>query len=428
MVYKHGYFYIFLFLVSVLGAPGLNAQKKFTIVLDAGHGGKDNGAESNYSDLGTLREKDITLEVTMLVGKMLEKDKDNQVIYTRKTDIYSSLGERTDLANKSKADLFISIHCNSASNSSAYGTETFVQGPNQNSTNLEVAKRENEVIFFDENDRVRFSNYQPSSSESLIALKLQQQKYLEKSLTMGSLLENNFVNKLKIFSRGVKQKDLHVLRMNAMPSVLVEIGFISNYEDAHRIGSPSGQKDVAENIYNAILDYKKYYNRNSKSQATQEKLQKTNEASLKTTARILLTTSPIKYFDNDPALKGLNNITIIKEGVYYKYYYGTTNYASVRDENMKTAKNAGFRSAYPVNFTPNQKLSSGYYTLEITISMDKLPKNSYILKTFPDVEEEKIKNMYYYTYGRVGTLEEALALQKKFMDKGIKNTVIQRKP
>src|SRR5690606_16688958 len=186
------------------------SQKKFTIVLDAGHGGSDHGANRTYSDIGRISEKDITLAIVLKVGSMLEKNKDFKVIYTRKFDEFPSLSDRTNLANRSKADLFVSIHCNSSVRPTAYGTETYVQGPDQNDTNLEVAKRENDVIYLDEKDKQIFGSYDPSSPESLIALKLQQSKYLESSLLLGGLVENNFVNKDKRFSRGVFQKNLHV--------------------------------------------------------------------------------------------------------------------------------------------------------------------------------------------------------------------------
>lgn len=143
-------FKIILSFLLILISNFIFSQKKFTLVLDAGHGGSDHGANRTYSDIGRIAEKDITLAITLKVGAMLEKNRDFKVIYTRKIDEYPSLSDRTNLANRSKADLFISIHCNSSARPTAYGTETYVQGPNQNNENLEVAKRENDVIFLDE--------------------------------------------------------------------------------------------------------------------------------------------------------------------------------------------------------------------------------------------------------------------------------------
>lgn len=384
-------------------------------------------ANRTYDDIGRIAEKDVTLAITLKVGAMLEKNKDFKVIYTRKIDEYPSLSDRTNLANRSKADLFISIHCNSSKKPTAYGTETFVQGPDQNDTNLEVAKRENDVIFLDEKDKQTFGSYDPSSPESLIALKLQQSKYLESSLLLGGLVENNFVNKDKRSSRGVFQKNLHVLRMNAMPSVLIETGFINHPEESHYLASDKGQSEIAESIYNAVIDYKKAVDRKSGYIASTKKPEpeKPAEVALKNDFRILLLSSPTKYNDGDPALKGLNYILPIKENGQYKYYYGVTNLASVRDINIKTAKDAGFRNAYAVGFMPNQKLNTGHYTIEVYTG-EKLNGNSFILQTLKDVERNKENGVFYYTFGKVQTLEDAVKLQKDLEAKGIKNTVIQK--
>ncbi|WP_449388608.1 N-acetylmuramoyl-L-alanine amidase family protein [Chryseobacterium lineare] len=420
-------FKIILSFLLILSINFIFSQKKFTIVLDAGHGGNDHGANRSYADIGRIAEKDITLAITLKVGAMLEKNKDFKVIYTRKIDEYPSLSDRTNLANRSKADLFISIHCNSSKKPTAYGTETFVQGPDQNDTNLEVAKRENDVIFLDEKDKQTFGSYDASSPESLIALKLQQSKYLESSLLLGGLVEENFVNKDKRTSRGVWQKNLHVLRMNAMPSVLIETGFINHPEESHYLASEKGQDEIAESIYKAVIDYKKAIDRKSGYMASTRKPEpeKPAEVALKNDFRILLLSSPTKYNDGDPALKGLNYILPLKENGQYKYYYGVTNLASVRDINIKTAKDAGFRNAYAVGFMPNQKLSTGYYTIEVYTG-DKLNGNSFILQTLKNVERNKENGVFYYTYGKVFTLEDAAKLQKDLEAKGIKNTVIQK--
>ena len=409
-------------ILTLFFIPAYAQNKKFTVVLDAGHGGSDPGSYRTFSDLGTLNEKDITLAVTLLIGKKLEKNKDFKVIYTRKTDVYPTLTERTNLTNRSKADLFVSMHCNASKRSEAYGTETFVQGPNQNKENLEVAKAENDVIYLDEQDRETFASYDPNSPESLIALKIQQSKYLESSLLLGGLIEDSFVNKDKRFSRGVKQQNLHVLRRNATPSVLVEMGFVSNYEDAKYISSQEGQEAIAESVYQSIVNYKKRLDRNVKVEPVKEA-----EKPLKNDYRVLLMSSTTKYNDGDPAFKGLKYILTIKEGSMYKYYYSTTNYASIKEQNVKTAKDAGFRTAWAVAFTPNQKLSNGYYTIEVAVSENRLPKESPILTKLKDVEREKTGGVHYYTYGNVKTLEEAIKLKKEVEDKGIKNVAIQKK-
>lgn len=417
--FKKYFFFFFILFFSISGA-----QKKFTVVLDAGHGRSDHGANRYYSETGTLREKDVTLSIVLKLGRMLEKDKDFKIIYTRKIDEFPSLTERTTLANRSKADLFVSVHCNANTKTSPYGTETFVQGPDQNKTNLEVAKAENDVIFLDERDREMFASYDPKSPESLIALKIQQSKYLESSLLFGSFVEGNFVKKDKRHSRGVKQQNLHVLRLNAMPSVLIETGFISNYDEAMYLASDKGQSEIAESIYDAITDYKKAIDRNATAPPRAEPVPE--EKPLKNDFRILLMSSPSKYNLTDPALKGLNYILTIKENDMYKYYYGTTNMASVRDNNLKTAKDAGFKNATSISFIPNQKLGIGYYTLEIAVTPQKLSSNSAMLNSLKEVSRVKQNGKFYYTYGKFSSLEEAAKAQKAIELKGVKNSVIQK--
>ncbi len=422
-------FKINLAFIFVLFTSLVFSQKKFTVVLDAGHGGSDHGANRNYTDIGTVLEKEVTLGIVLKLGAMLEKNKDYKIIYTRKIDEYPSLTDRTNIANKNKADLFISVHVNSSPSKSATarGTETFVQGPAQNKENLEVAKQENNVIYLDEKDKETFASYDPSSPESLIALKLQQSKYLENSLMVGSLVEDNFVKSGRP-SRGVKQENLHILRRSSMPSILIETGFVNNYDDAAYLSSESGQQQTAENIYKAIIDYKKSIDRKTGGQANNKKQEQEQKAEvpLKNDFRILLLTTPTKYNLDDPSLKGLNYILPIKENGIYKYFYAVTNLASVKDNNLKTAKDAGFKNAYAVGFMPNQKLNSGYYTIEIYAGNDKLSANSPILTAFKDAERTKSNGVFYYTYGKAFSLEDAIKLQKDVESKGIKNTVIQR--
>ncbi|MFC6267033.1 N-acetylmuramoyl-L-alanine amidase family protein [Frigoriflavimonas asaccharolytica] len=414
----------YFFLALIFFSSISNAQKKFTIVLDAGHGGSDIGANRKY-DFGYPMEKDITLAIVLKLGAMLEANKNFHVIYTRKTDFYPSLTDRTDLANSSKADLFMSIHVNSSPSrtATARGTETFVQGPGQNRENLEVAKRENDVIYLNDKDKQTLASYDPNSPESLISLKIQQSKYLEKSLLIGGYIEENF-DKGGRFSRGVKQTNLHILRMSATTSVLVETGFVNNPEDAVYLSSEQGQKKTADEIYDAI---QKYYSKvNNSPSPTIVVKEKPVETPLKNDFRILLMSTNMKYTDGHPALRGLKYILPIKENGFYKYYYSVTNFASIRDNNLKTSKDAGFRNAYAVGFIPNQKLNSGYYTIEVAVSESKLSNSSPILSKLKDVEREKEGRTFYYTWGKASTLEEAVALQDQLEKMGITDTTLQK--
>ena len=255
--------FIFVFLFVGLSCNNLSAQQKtFTIVLDAGHGGRDPG------NLGTRRykkyEKDIALDVTLKVGKLLKQSvKGIKILYTRTKDVYPNLWERAELANKANADLFVSIHCNSFK-SNVYGTETYVLGLNRSKTNLEVAKRENDVILL-EKDHEKHYQYNPNSPESIIGLTLMQEEYLDKSIELAQMIQNSFVKNAKRRSRGVKQAGLIVLHQTYMPSVLVEIGYLTNKNEEDFLDSKRGQFKISNAI---ALGIKKYVRQTEQNEIT----------------------------------------------------------------------------------------------------------------------------------------------------------------
>src|SRR5690554_1085534 len=214
------YFFVAFFL---LFSAETEAQKPFTVVLDAGHGGKDPGNTGNG-----FKEKEIALNIVLAVGKALEKNKNIKVVYTRKTDVFIGLNERGVIANKANADLFVSVHCNGATNVSAYGTETFVLGLHKSNENFEIAKKENQVIFLEDNHEEIYSGFDPNSPESLIGLIIQQEDYLIQSIELASYIQENFTQQLKRKDRSVKQAGFLVLLSTTMPSVLIETGFLTN--------------------------------------------------------------------------------------------------------------------------------------------------------------------------------------------------------
>lgn len=226
-------------------------KDKFKVVLDAGHGGHDSGNRG-----GGYYEKDIALSIVLKVGAILEKKSDFEVIYTRKDDRFIELNKRADIANKAKADLFVSVHCNSHG-SQAHGTETFALGLHRNESNFEIAKKENAVILLEDDYQNNYEGFDPNSPESIIGLTLMQEEYLEQSLTLASLIQNQFTKKLKRNNRGVKQAGFIVLYRTYMPSVLVETGFLTNKNEGPYLNSNKGQEDMAKSITNAVLQYRK---------------------------------------------------------------------------------------------------------------------------------------------------------------------------
>lgn len=225
------------------------------VIIDAGHGGKDPGA------LGTGRykktESDIALDVALKVREYIQKYYNNvEVIMTRDTDVFLELRERTKIANNAKADLFVSIHCNTNGNVRAFGSETYVIGLHKSESNLEVAKRENQVIFLEENYEEKYDGFDPSSPESMIALSMMQSQYLEQSIYFADLVQDQFRERVHRRDRGVKQAGYWVISQTIMPSVLIELGFISNHTEEDFLNSEQGQVYMASAIYRAFKDYK----------------------------------------------------------------------------------------------------------------------------------------------------------------------------
>jgi N-acetylmuramoyl-L-alanine amidase len=223
-----------------------------TVAIDPGHGGHDPGTRGKK----TL-EKDVALKISLKLGEYIEKNIPGvKVIYTRKGDQYVALDERAEMANKSKAQLFICIHANSLPGAPAYGTETYVMGLHKDKGNFEVAKRENSVIMMDENYEQRYEGFDPKSPESYILFTLSQSVYHESSLKFAQKLEQQFKTKAGRYSRGVKQAGFLVLWRTSMPSVLIETGFLSNSKEEGFLASDEGQELIASGIYRAFKEYK----------------------------------------------------------------------------------------------------------------------------------------------------------------------------
>ena len=246
-----------LLLGCVLGVSSLKAQRgQFTVVIDAGHGGKDPGAMAHG-----YKEKDIALAVALKTGNKIKANHPNiRVLYTRDRDVFVGLQARSDFANRHKASLFISIHLNSSTSGSAYGTETYVIGMNKQSNNLNVAMRENKAMLLESDYKTTYKGFDPTNAESYIIFDLMQEAYINRSIDIAKFVERQYKNNGRT-SRGVRQEGLWVLSQSAMPSILTEIGFISNANDAAYLGSESGQEEVAGAISRAFT---KFYDSKSK--------------------------------------------------------------------------------------------------------------------------------------------------------------------
>ena len=226
----------------------LSAQA-YTLVIDAGHGGKDPGAIGRKS-----KEKNINLAVALAFGKLVEQNcPDVKVVYTRKTDVFVELDERANIANRNKADLFVSIHVNStAAKNGPQGTETYTLGMHRAADNLEVAKRENSVITLENNYEQKYEGFDPKSSESYIIFELMQDKNMEQSVNFAKLVQQQFKSTAGRVNKGVYQAGFLVLRATSMPSALIELGYINNANEETYLCSAAGQSALAKSIYNAF--------------------------------------------------------------------------------------------------------------------------------------------------------------------------------
>ena len=340
-------FFLVLFCFFATMSLELTAQKKYVVVLDAGHGGKDPGNTGNG-----YKEKNIALKVAVAVGKQLQKADDIDVVFTRDKDVFIDLWKRGDIANQAKADLFVSIHCDSHT-SNAYGAGTFVLGIRGNKKNLEIAKRENAVILLEDNYN-RYEGFNPNSAESMIGLSLLQEENLDKSLTIASYIQSNFTKKLKRLDRKVKQDNFQVLRETIMPSVLIELGFLTNRSEGRYLNSKKGQKALSNSIALAIKKYINQLKLNTVSVIDDLAIEnRTTEIEYK----IQIASSKNKIPTKSYNFRGLKNVERVAVGSFFKYYYGGSAVLEKVKKALKLAKKKGYKTAYIVAFKSGERIS-----------------------------------------------------------------------
>ena len=324
---------------------GQNSDMRLrTVVIDAGHGGKDPGAISSDNK---IKEKTITLDVALKLGKRIKDSyPDVKVIYTRSKDNYLTLAERTNVANRNHADLFISIHCNSVQGSKARGTETYVMGTDQSHSKMEVCRRGDSVILLEDDYTTTYQGYDPNNPESFIFFNLMQNAHFEQSVMLASNVQEQLRKGPITVDRGVKQALLLVLWRTTMPAVLVEIGFLSNATDRKQLNSESGRTEIAGRLFKAFSDFKKHYDSHSSIEietdsvsggipAEKDKTSPTVSATDTAKETNTSTSSNVSDFwmiqifaskkqvkPGAPDFKGLKNCVEIFQNGYYKYCTG----------------------------------------------------------------------------------------------------------
>lgn len=389
--------------LCLLVSPLCNSSawaKDFVIVIDAGHGGHDPGAIGKIS-----KEKNINLKVALKLGTLIRQNCDDvKVIYTRSSDVFIPLDRRAEIANNAKADLFISIHTNAlAKNKTAQGASTWTLGLAKSDANLEVAKRENAVILYESDYKTRYAGFNPNSAESYIIFEFMQDKYMEQSVHLGSLVQKQFRHTCRRVDRGVHQAGFLVLKASAMPSILIELGFISTPEEERYLNTEEGANTLAQGIYRAFLTYKREHEIRltgasrtivptddselsiqpeniSDATAQQKKQEETQDSSVRQNQRIAqakitrptvvesatidneitfkiqILTSSAPLVKNDRRLKGLKNVEYYKEGGILKYTYGaSTDYNEVlRTKRRLTGQ---FKDAFIIAFRGGEKMN-----------------------------------------------------------------------
>lgn len=395
---RHRYYILYTFIcLWLLSSPlciSNSWAKDFVVVIDPGHGGHDPGAVGKIS-----KEKNINLNVALKLGNMIKKNCDDvKVIFTRTKDVFIPLNRRAEIANNAKADLFISIHTNAlANNRTAKGASTWTLGLAKSDANLAVAQRENSVILYESDYKTRYAGFNPNSAESYIIFEFMQDKYMEQSVHLASLVQKQFRHTCKRVDRGVHQAGFLVLKASAMPSILVELGFISTPEEERYLNSEEGTGTLAKGIYRAFLTYKKEHEirltgasrtiipddeemSENELAATQPKEEKTGSAPVQTelvaqakpqqrpitvesatnsgeiTFKIQILTSSSPLTKNDKRLKGLKDVDYYKEKGLYKYTYGaSTDYNKVlRSKRAITDK---FKDAFIIAFRDGEKMN-----------------------------------------------------------------------
>ena len=357
--------HLLLFLICTISSL---TAKNFTVVIDAGHGGKDPGALSANKN---IKEKDITLKVALMVGETIKKrHPEVDVVYTRKKDEFVGLNDRARMANHANADLFISIHTNAATNRSAKGAETYTLGIEEERTerNLEIAKRENGVIFLEENHEKKYANFNPNSPESYIIFVYMQSEYVKESIHIAQYVQNNLTSEANRHDRGVRQAGFLVLHATSMPSILVELGYISNNEEAKYLASETGQQKLSNCISTAFDKYYADQMRQTHHSVTENItdnevtiLQKDEDEDAgtanKPVFKIQFLVSSSKLNDNDKAFKGLSPVECYRDKGLYKYTYcSTTDYNKVL--HIKKKVNEKFKDAFIVAFTNGERIDT----------------------------------------------------------------------
>ena len=343
---RFGVFILFFLLPScVLAQKGEKIQ---TVVIDAGHGGKDTGALGKVTT-----EKALNLAVALKFGAYIEENlPDVKVIYTRKTDKFVELSERAAIANRNDADVFISIHCNSTETpNSAYGAETFVMGESKNEKNLAVAKKENASILLEDNTDA-YDNFDPNSTEAYILFSLSQSLYQSQSLNLADKVQKQFSSKGR-HDRGVQQAGFLVLWKTSMPSILVELGFINHAKEEQFLNSEKGQTQMALALYRAFEDYKREFEAENHTAAKPEATKPA--ATGDTYFTVQFASRDKKVASTDKAFSGVKEVDVYEYNGAFRYISGRFTTKAEATKRQAEVRKLGYTDAFVIAFINGER-------------------------------------------------------------------------
>lgn len=353
---------LLLLLVLLVSAPAIMAQKnrkkQFTVVIDPGHGGIDPGALGKRA-----KEKDVNMSVSKLLADMIKKKYPGiKVLFTRTTDVKIPLAKRADIANNANADLFISIHSNASKNRKANGCETFTLGAGSSAEAKAAAMYENEVILQEENHEELY-NFDPRSTESYIMFELIRGHDMELSVGLAEMVQKGMVKHSKLKNRGVSSAGFLVLHRTVMPSILVELGFITNGSDENVIASKEGQKKLAKGIFEGFCNYYETYckgNSTPVASSADNNEESKSDAAYSSDSRpvfkVQILASDKKLKKNDKRLKGVKADFYVEKGKY-KYTYGeSTDYNAIAKKRKDISKK--FKEAFIIAFIDGERVDT----------------------------------------------------------------------
>ena len=402
-----------IFLIGVLSLICCMAfaSKRFTLVIDAGHGGHDAGAVGAFS-----KEKNINLSIALAFGKLVETNcPDVRVIYTRKTDVFIPLGDRPNIANKSKADLFISIHTNSvASGHGGLGVETYTLTLDKQKTNLEFAKRENSVITLESDYKTRYEGFDPNKAESYIIFEFMQNEFMKQSVELAKCIQKQYVRAGRK-DKGVKQANLLVLRNTTMPAVLTEVGFISNPDEEQFLNSQQGINTIATSIYNGFLQYRRTHGAKAgtippdlKYSATAASKETTDEPQV-----VPVKTSLQKKEDTETKEVKENAEAKVKDTPKKEEKPAP----KANDNAKKEEKTAPKVSETPKNEVKTAQKGQKTYKIQFATSNRKPTTNDKAYKDLKDVDFYKEGGLYKLTCGNYTSMQAARTALKEVREK-----------